>query len=144
MTDTPVTFDLTYRYANGVELKVKNGGTGIRIEGDKGWVRRKKWGAGLEASDPEILRIRYTPETTSHWPLPPREHRNFLDCIKSRKATTYTARALHEMSTTCHMGVLSILLGRKLIWNNKTQAFEGDDEANRLCHRPPMRNWKEG
>jgi predicted dehydrogenase len=144
MTDTPVSFDLTYRYANGVELHVKDGGTGIRIEGDKGWVRREKWGSGLEASDPAILRTKYTPETTTHWPLPPREQRNFLDCVKSRTPTTYTARSLHQMSTTCHMGVLSILLERKLNWDAEQQVFTNDDEANRLCKRPPSRNWEGG
>ena len=144
LTDTPVNFDLTYRYENGVELHVKDGGSGIRIEGDKGWVHRKKWGSGLEASDPGILRTKYTPETTAHWPLPPREQRNFLDCVKSREPTTYTARTLHQMSTTCHMGVLSILLGRKLIWDNNAESFVGDDEANRLRRRPPLRKWEEG
>ena len=75
----PVTYDVTYRYANGIELTVKNGpGSGwhpnscsIRFEGDRGWIRRKTWSAGLEASDPAILQTRYRPETTKHWPLPP-------------------------------------------------------------------------
>lgn len=143
MTNTPVTFDLTYRYANGVELHVKDGGTGLRIEGDNGWVARKKWGAGLEASDPNILRTRYTPETTTHWAIPPREQRNFLDCVKSRGLTTYTAPILNQMCTTCHMGVISILLGRKLVWDNQTESFVGDDEANRMRFRPPYRQWEQ-
>ena len=145
MSDVPVAFDLNYRYSNGVEMHVKDGGTGIKFIGETGWVCREKWGGGLTASDPMILRTRYTPETTTHWPLPPREQRNFLDCVKSRKPATYTALALHQMSTTLHMGDAAIVLGRKLTWDPAKEQFIGDDEANRMCERPVARDWeKEG
>lgn len=144
MTDVPVKFDLNYLYKNGVVLNVKDGGTGIKIIGSKGWVSRPKWGSGFEASDDAILHTKYTPETTKHWALPPREHRNFLDCVKSRKPTTYTALALHEMSTTLHMGVLAVKLGRKLKWNPNKEEFIKDKEANTLSHRPKPRDWEKG
>jgi len=151
-TDVPVTFDLKYRYANGVEMTVKNGpGKGwhpdsgsLRFEGDKGWIRRKKWYAGLEASDPAILRTRYTPETSRHWPLPPREQRDFLDCVKSRKPTTYQAKDMHLISATLHMGVIAIALGRKLRWDPKTEEFADDEAANKLRSRPTREDWGKG
>ncbi len=149
-TDVPVKFDLTYRYGNGVEMTVKNGARGgwdpgscfLEFQGDKGWIRRKAWSAGLEASDRKILQTRYTAEKSKHWPLPPKEQRNFLDCVKSRKSTTYPAEDLHHMSTTLHMGVACIQLGRKLKWDTKKGAFIGDDEANRLRKRPAPRDWE--
>lgn len=148
-TDVPVTFDLKYRYANGVVMSVKNGpGKGwkpnsgsLRFEGDKGWIRRKTWYAGLEASDPAILQTRYTPETSRHWPLPPREQRDFLDCVKSRNPTTYQATDMHLMSTTLHLGVVAITLGRKLKWDPQTEAFVDDEAANKLRTRPAHRDW---
>jgi len=149
-SDVPFKYDLKYRYGNGVELSIKNGDQNgwapnscyLNFEGDKGWIRRKTWSAGLEASDPQILRIKYTPETTKHWPLPPREQRNFLDCVKSRKPTTYTAIDLHHMSTTLHMGIIAIALGRKLKWNTKKDEFIGDREANKMCLDPKPRRWE--
>lgn len=150
-SNVPATFDLQYRYGNGVEMVVKSAGRGgwnprscfLRFEGDRGWLERKTWDAGIEASDPQILRIRYTPETTRHWPLPPGEHRNFLDCMMSRKPTTYPAVDMHHMSTTLHMGILSIVLGRKLHWNPGLEQFD-DADANALCKRPEPRNWEAG
>lgn len=149
-SDVPVTFDLRYRFANDVEMSVKSGGHGgwdpnscfLKFEGEKGWIQRKTWSAGLEASEPGILRTRYTPETTRHWPLPPAEQRNFLDCVKSRKPTTYTAADNHLLSTTLHMGVICIQLGRKLRWDLKTESFVNDSEANSMCKRPEARDWE--
>ena len=149
-TNVPITFDLTYRYANGVELSVKNGpGKGwvpkdcsIRFDGDKGWIRRMTWSGRLEASDPAILKTRYTAEITKHWPLPKREQRDFLDCVKSRKPTTYQATDMHLLSTTLHLGVNAIALGRKIKWDPKTETCIGDDKANAMCQRPPLRDWQ--
>lgn len=150
-SDVPVTFDVKYRYSNEVEMTVKNGprsywdpdSCSIRFEGEKGWIRRKTWSAGLEASDPAILRTRYTPETTKHWPLPPNEQRNFLDCVKTRTSTTYPAVDLHCMSTTLHMGVIAIELGRKLNWDTGREEFLKDKDANMKCIRPEYRKWQE-
>ncbi len=150
-TDVPVKYHLHYRYGGGVEMTVRNGARGgwdpnscfLRFEGDKGWIERKTWDARIEASDPHILRTRYSPETTKHWPLPPREQRNFLDGVKSRKRTTYPALDLHHMSTTLHMGVIAITLGRKLTWDPRAERFD-DDEANRMCVRPEARDWESG
>ena len=114
----------------------------IRFEGEKGWIQRKTWSAGIEASDRSILRTRYTQQESKHWPLPPREQRNFLDCVKSRTPTTYPAKDLHDMSTTLHMGTMAIGLGRKLNWDPGKQVFVNDDEANGLCQRPAARDWE--
>lgn len=148
-SDLPASFNLTYRYGNGVEMAVKSSGRGgwdpqacfLRFEGDKGWLERKTWDGRVEASDQMILRTRYNPEITRHWPLPPREQRNFLDCVKSRKATTYPALDMHHMSTTLHMGLISIQLGRKLTWDPATERFD-DAEANALTRRTTPRNWE--
>ena len=149
-TNVPITYDLTYQYANGVEMTVKNGAKDgwdpnscfIQFTGDKGWLRRKTWYAGVEASDPKILRIRYTPETTKHWAFPPTEQRNFLDCVKSRKRTIYPALDLHHLSTTLHMGVIAIMLGSKLHWDPHQERFINNEYANQLCRRPKARDWE--
>jgi predicted dehydrogenase len=142
MTTTAPKFVVNYRYANGVELVVQSTGPSIRFEGTKGWVGNNGWRGKLEASDEKILHIKYQPEESKLWPMPPSEHRNFLDCVKSRKATTYPAEDAHRLSTVLHMGNISMELGRKLKWDPKAEEFTGDDEANRLRSRVSREDWK--
>ncbi|MEM6885197.1 MAG: Gfo/Idh/MocA family oxidoreductase [Verrucomicrobiota bacterium] len=150
MSDVPVKFDLNYRYGNGTELHVKNGpkggwdpdGCSLEYIGSKGWIRRKTWSAGLEASDKNILRKRYAEGESLHWPLPPGEHRDFLDGVKARKNPIYPAIDMHHMSTMLHMGVICIQLGRKLHWDTQGESFVDDQEANNLRQGPAPRDWQ--
>ena len=54
--------------------------------------------------------------------------RNFLDCVKSRQPTTYTAETMHLLHTTLLMGDVAIRLGRKLKWDAKKEEFIDDAE----------------
>ena len=42
----------------------------------------------------------------------------------------------HRTATLCNLGNLSLLLGRKLVWDGKKQEVVGDPAANRLLGRP--------
>jgi len=141
MNTCPVTFDLHYRYANGVEMTVQSGGVAIRFEGDDGWVGNNGWRGRLEASDEKILRTRYEPDETKLWPMPPIEHRNFLDSVKSRQPATYPAEDLHRLSTTMHIGNIAMQLGRKLRWNPEKESFVDAPDADALRDRP-SRDWR--
>lgn len=148
-SDLPPLYDLYYRYANGVEMRVRNEvnekwiteKTNIRFEGTKGWVGIKGWEGEFVASDPKILRTRYGPGESRFWPRPPIEQRNFLDCVKSRKPTSYTAEALHHLCVTLHMGVIAIDLGRKLRFDQQSERFIDDEEANQRLSRVPRTDW---
>lgn len=142
MATTFVTFKLHYRYANGVDLFVESGGVAIRIEGADGWVGNTGWRAPLEASSKELLRQKFPAETNKIWPLPPSEHRDFLDCVKSRKPTTYTAEAGHRLSTVMHVGNIAMELGRKLKWDPASESFPNDEAANTLRSRVCRQAWK--
>jgi myo-inositol 2-dehydrogenase / D-chiro-inositol 1-dehydrogenase len=132
LTNVIIKYDVHFRYSNGIVVHVKSGGTGIRLIGSKGWVGNAAWRDRLQASDEKILHTTYTPETSKHWPMPPGEQRDFLDCVKSRKPTTYTAQTMHMLHLSLHMGYLSILLGRKLQWDAAKEEFINDPEANQL------------
>jgi len=113
-----------------------------RFEGTKGSVVNKGWRGRLEASDEKILHIKYKPAESRLWPLPPSEQRNFLDCVRSRKATNYPAEDAHRLSTVLHMGNISIELGRKLKWDPKAEEFIGDEQAKKLRSRVSREDWK--
>lgn len=142
LTDVPVEFDLHYRYANGVEMQVKSGGVMIRFEGTDGWVGNTGWRGRLEASSDEILHTKYAPQESKIWPLPISEHRDFLECVVSRKPTTYTAEAGQRLSTVLHIGAIAMQLGRKLRWDPQTESFVDDEAANALRSRPERDDWK--
>ena len=135
-----LTFDLDYTYENGVHMKVKSDGVYLRFEGTDGWVGNKGWRGGLEAHDRMVFRQKY--EDNKIWPLPPGEHRDFLNAVKSRKQPTYTAEDLHRLSTCMHLGNIALELGRKVQWDPKDETFIDDSEANKLRSRPQRDDWK--
>lgn len=149
-SDIPARYDLHYRYSNGITMHVHNmsneEGMGknayIRFYGSKGWVSVTGWRGQFDASDPAILRKKYDPKTSKHYPLPKREHPNFLDCIRSGKETTYPAETLHQLSTTLHMGVIAADLGRGLTWDHKKERFVDDAEANSRLSVQQRDDWK--
>ncbi|MBE2285105.1 MAG: Gfo/Idh/MocA family oxidoreductase [Prosthecobacter sp.] len=137
----PQTYQLTYTYGNGVVMEVSADKPAIRIEGSDGWVGVDGWDGVLKASDMEIFRRPIDPATNKLWPLPKREHPNFLEAIRNGKAPTYTAEALHRLSTTMHLGLIAMELGRPLRWDPKTESFD-DEQANALRSRVSREDWR--
>ena len=106
-----VKFNLHYRYANGVEMFVDSGGVAIRFDGTDGWIGNNGWRGPLDGTSKDLLRKKYPREGNKIWPMPPNEQRNFLDCVKSREPTTYTAEADQRLSTTMHVGNIAMRSG---------------------------------
>ena len=83
-------------------------------------------------------------ENNMIWPLPPGEHRDFLDCVKSRQdRQPIPPKPLHRLSTVMHIGNIAIELGRKLKWDPESESF-GDPEADGLRSRVTRTDWKTG
>lgn len=141
LNDVPMDFKLRYRFANGVTMDVAGGGVLIRFEGDKGYLGIGGWDGNYEASDLALFRTKIPAESNTFRQRPAGEHRNFLDCVRTRAATTYPAEDLHRLSTALHLGALSIQLGRKLHWNPETESFANDPAADALRSRP-ARQWQ--
>jgi predicted dehydrogenase len=132
-------YDVTYRYANGVVMTCKPGDPSIRFIGTQGWVGNTGWDAPVEASSPEILNAKIGPEEFHVSANPAGEHRDFLDCVKSRKDPYFPVDIGHRVATVCHLANIAIKLGRKLEWDPQTEQFVKDGEANRLRQVRPMR-----
>jgi predicted dehydrogenase len=137
-------YDVTYRYANGVVMTCKPGDPSIKFIGSDGWVGNKGWIGKLEASSPEILKSVIGPNDLHLYTNKEGEHRDFLDCVKSRKDPYFPVDIGHRVSSVCHIANLSIKLGRKLRWDPKEERFENDAEANALLTRPMRSPWKLG
>ena len=138
MNTAKQTFDVRYKFENGVTMRVKSGGVRLRFEGEEGWCGNDGWRGEPKAHDANLFKTQRNPDRI--WPLPPYEHRNFLDSVKSRKPTTYTAEDLHRLSTTLHLGAISMELERRLTWNPDKEAFVNDPKADALRRRE-SRDW---
>jgi predicted dehydrogenase len=137
----PQKYDITYTYANGVTLEVTASQASIRFEGSDGWVGNKGWLGRLEGSDPDVFRRTYDPATNKIWQRRPREHRDFLDCIKNGQPPMYTAESLHCLSTVLHLGAIAMEMERPLKWDPKKESFD-DPQADTLRSRKSRDDWQ--
>lgn len=141
--DTVKDYDVTYRYANGVEMTCRPGNPSIRFIGSEGWVGNRGWRGELEASSESILKSRIGPNEIHLYTNPAGEHRDFLDCVRSRRDPYFPVEIGHRVSTVCHLANIAIKVGRKLRWDPNKEAFLGDADATALQRLRPMRApWK--
>jgi predicted dehydrogenase len=144
-----IDFQATYRYANGVIMTVSDTGrNGILFTGDRGRIFVNR--GTLEGKPVEDLES--DPLTREAWKLydfdnldrPERAGKldaiinhmgNFFDCVQSRHQPVSDVESQHRSVSTCHLGNISMRLGRKLTWNPSQEKFEGDVEANRWLSR---------
>ena len=139
--NTANTFDLMYQYKNGVTMQVLSGGTSIGFQGTEGWIQCLGWRGEMEASSESILNAElkssdiklYTAES---------EHRNFIDCVKSRKETFVPVEVGHRTASALHMGNIAMQLERKVNWDPDREEFINDEEANALRSRESRDPWK--
>jgi predicted dehydrogenase len=134
-------FDLNYEYANGVSMRVHSGGTAIGFEGTEGWIQCLGWRGELEASKKSILNAEIKSSNEQLYTAA-REHRNFIDCVKSGQETFVPVEVGHRTATALHMGNIAMLLDRKVNWDPDKEEFIDDDEANTLRSRESRDPWK--
>lgn len=67
---------------------------------------------------------------------------NFFDCLRSRAQPLSNVDDSHRSVTTCHLGNISIRLGRPLQWNPAKEEFVNDAEANKLLRREQRRGYE--
>lgn len=135
-------YDVCYKYANGVVMTCKPGDPSIKFIGSDGWVGNRGWIGRLEASTDEILNSVIGPDEIRLYTNPAGEHRDFLDCVKSRKDPYFPVDIGHRVSAVCHLANIAIKLGRKLRWDPEKEQFPDDAEANGMLSRPMRNPWK--
>jgi predicted dehydrogenase len=139
--NTAYTFDVRCTYANGVKLSVVSNRPGIRFIGTEGWVGNQNWAAPLDA-EPKKLLDEVIGEDETRLYTAANEHRNFLDCVRSRKPCYAPAEVGHRTITIAHLGNIAMKLGRKLKWDPEKERVIGDDSANALLDRPRRKPWE--
>ena len=139
--DTVKDYDVTFRYANGVVMTCKPGNPSIRFHGSEGWVGNTGWRGPIEASSQAILDAEIGEGETHLYTNPAGEHRDFLDCVKSRRDPYFQVDIGHRVSTVCHLANIAIKLGRKIHWDPKSEEFVNDPQATAMMQRPMRAPW---
>jgi myo-inositol 2-dehydrogenase / D-chiro-inositol 1-dehydrogenase len=147
--NVPPKFSATMRYANGVETRFYcEGRQGVMFEGDQGRIFVNR---GTLSGKP-VEDLKDNPLPPDKFQLyahdnPTRPARagkldaiinhmgNFFDCVQSRRTPISDVVSQHRTVSACHLGNISIRLGRKLRWNPEQEIFVGDDEANTWLRR---------
>ena len=140
--ETPSTCRLTYTYANGVTMLVgqvqKDCPGGATFAGTEGSIHITR--ARLLAK-PEGIAKEPLGEKDVHLYQSSNHHRNFLDCVRSRKLPICDVEIGHRSATACHLGNIALRLGRKIQWDPQKEQIVGDDEAARMLSRPYRAPW---
>ncbi len=144
-----IDFGVTYKYANGVEMTIADSGrNGVMFSGSEGRIfvnRGTVSGKPVEdlASSP-LPREEFKIYAFDNLDRPARTGKldaivnhmgNFFDCIESRKRPISEVESQHRSVTTCHLGNISMRLGRPLKWDPDKEEFIGDSEANAWLRR---------
>jgi predicted dehydrogenase len=117
---------------------------GVKWIGSGGWVWVDR--GAFESSNEEWLDYRSLPEELRKVKLyeSSNHHQNFLDCVKSRKPTITPVETAHHSAIPGHLGLISMLVGRKLKWDAQTERILEDAEASQLLTRPFRPPWRLG
>lgn len=136
-------------YPGGVEMTVSDTGrNGVMLIGDKGRIfvnRGTVAGAPVDAlADDPLPREQFQLYAHDNLDRPPRSGKldaivnhmgNFFDCVKTRATPISDVVSQHRSVSVCHLGNISMRLGRKLQWDPQKEVFIGDAEANRWLSR---------
>ena len=147
--NVPLEYFATYKYSNGVVMTVADEGrNGVMFTGSKGRIfvnRGTVAGRAVAALEKNPLpREKFRQYGNDNLSRPARMGKldaivnhmgNFFDCVRSRKTPISDVVSQHQSATTCHLGNISMELGRPLKWNPKTERFVNDAAADKLLRR---------
>jgi predicted dehydrogenase len=115
---------------------------GTKWIGTEGWVWVNR--GAFEASNEDWRDYRRLPEELRKVKLPisTNHHANFLASIRSRQPTITPVETGHHSATPGHLGLISMLVGRKIRWDVQKEQILDDPEASKLLGRPYRQPWK--
>ncbi|HZI33946.1 MAG TPA: gfo/Idh/MocA family oxidoreductase, partial [Candidatus Binatia bacterium] len=116
--------------------------SGVKWIGTDGWVWVDR--GGFDASNPEWKKYKNLPDDLARVKLyvSNNHFRNFLDCVKSRQPTITPVETAHHSTIPGHLGLISMLVRRKLRWDVKHEKIIDDPAASTLLTRPYRAPWR--
>lgn len=139
----PGTFTVDYEYPRGVQVQVKTDlkQQAILFEGTRGEIfvnRGKVTGRPFDElkSNPLPPEAVHLGGRNGFWDNEVVRHlQNFYHCIRTGETPASSVATQHRSATVCHLGNISMRLGRKLAWNASAESFVDDPAADALLSR---------
>ncbi len=156
--DTLTTYDIEYKYANGVRMllmdlvtarkkywqfqlgeSVRGVSVGLILLGTEGWIWVSR--AGMKTHPESLMRTTFGPNDMRV--LRSDDHpQNLLDAIRTGQPTVCPVDVGTNDEIICQMGDIAVRLGRKLQWDPAKEVFVGDEAANRKATRAMRSPWR--
>ncbi len=144
--NTCTKYRLELKYPDNITMVVAGGHADIR-NGTK-WIGTDGW-VWVDRDGHDATNIDWFAQ------IPPDKHtvklyrsdnhqRNFIECVKSRQPTITPIEVAHHSAIPGHLGLISMLVGRKIKWDAAKEVILGDAEASQLLTRPYRSPWKLG
>ncbi|MFO1488459.1 MAG: Gfo/Idh/MocA family oxidoreductase [Verrucomicrobiota bacterium] len=149
--NTCTKYRIELKYPEDITMVIAGGHSDIRGGtkwiGTEGWVWVNRGGEdrpGFESSNPDWSDFKDLPDDMRKIKLiRSRNHqRNFLDSIKSRQPTITPVETAHHSAIPGHLGLISMLVGRKIRWDVKREKILHDADATKLMTRGYRAPWK--
>lgn len=144
--NTCTKYRVTCKYPQEVTMVIAGGHKDIR--GGTKWIGTDGWVSvdrgGFDASNPEWKEMKQLPDDVRKVKLTEsRNHyRNFLDCVKSREKTITPVEVAHRSLVPGHLGLIAMMVGRKIKWDARKERIIDDKEASKLLTREYRSPWK--
>jgi predicted dehydrogenase len=144
--NTATRYRITLKYPNDIAMIIAGGHPDIR--GGTKWIGTDGWvwvdRGGYDASNIDWFAKIPDDKYKVQLYRSDNHHRNFLDCVKSRKPTITPVETAHHSAIPGHLGLISMLVERKIKWDPVKERIIGDAEASKLLTRPYRSPWKLG
>jgi predicted dehydrogenase len=135
--DPKATSGVQFTYANGIVL-THGGPSGCVFTGTNGKLRIDR---GHLSSEPDSIVKDPLGDKDVHLYESPGHHRDWLNCIRSRKRPIADVEIGARSVALVILGNLAYWNHRKLTWDAQAWKFTGDDEANKWLDRERREPW---
>ncbi len=132
-------FDIAYKYADGMTMNYSIDKPYVRFEGDRGWIKIS-YPDMIEVSDPSILKYVPGPNEVSYKDTLT-DKADFLRSIETGKKTLEPLEVGHNVYFTTLMGLIAIKQGTELNWDASANKFKNNTAADAMLFRPIREKW---
>lgn len=142
--NAPTTYKFKCTFKNGVVMYVSNDGQASRGMGAK-WIGEKGWvwvdRGGFDTFPKNLMQVKISPNEINLYNSG-NHIGNFIDCVVSRRLTITPAEVAHRSASVGHIGLVSLMVGRKLRFDPEKEQVIGDEVANRMLGRAQRQPWQ--
>ena len=144
--NTCTKYRITCKYPNDVTMIIAGGHGDIR--GGAKWIGTDGWvwvdRGGFDASNVDWFRQIPADKYKVKLYKSDNHMRNFIESVKSRQPTITPVETAHHSALPGHLGLIAMLVGRKIKWDSTSEKIVGDSDATRLMSRGYRSPWKLG